>query len=524
MPEGFDPVPEWTSELNEGGSVAVVERGPTTDALILRVDAGPQANQGWYRLARDLGVDGTVAGGWTPWIAVPDWFSWQNAGADVAVVDFGPGPDVVVLMVDAPEAANRGLYRIGHELQADGALTDWTPWIEVPDWFSWENSGAGIAVTPADAAGRRDLVVFMIDDGPEVNRGVYRVGHDLQRDGTVTDWSGWVDVPGWFSWANSGGGVAVADLDGSGGRDLIVFQIDDAVPTAEAGGRNEGFFRIGRGLAPDGTVTAWGPDWLGVPYWFPWQNEGGGVDVVVSGGRRQLAVLMVDAPDGPNAGYLQLVDLTEDPATHGRWEVKSFFSEVLAVHTGLLPGGDVLFFAGSGSSNVRFASPGLRRRRPGRADQRGLDPARRHLRPPGDPAHPRRPALRPVLRRRRVPGRRAAAVGRRHPGVQPVPGPTRRRRLRPGEPDLVLRGPDAARPLVPDPGHPGGRSRAGHDRAGRRGRQRVQGHAWRSTPRPPTPGSSTPSSRGSPGCRCTPTCSCSLTGGSSSPVAGWTTT
>jgi hypothetical protein len=61
----------------------------------------------------------------------------------------------------------------------------WTGWIDVPDWFPWQNAGAGVAVTEPDAQGRRDLVVFMIDDGPEQNRGLYRIGHDLRPDGAV---------------------------------------------------------------------------------------------------------------------------------------------------------------------------------------------------------------------------------------------------------------------------------------------------------------------------------------------------
>ncbi len=36
--------------------------------------------------------------------------------------------------------------------------------INVPDWFSWENQGAGIAVTDLDGDQRPELIVFMIDD------------------------------------------------------------------------------------------------------------------------------------------------------------------------------------------------------------------------------------------------------------------------------------------------------------------------------------------------------------------------
>ena len=66
---------------------------------------------------------------------------------------------------------------------------------------------------------------------------------------------------------------------------------------------------------------------------------------------------MVDNPAGKNGGFYTTVDLDQDPKIYGKWEVLPFHSGVLAVHAALLPGGDVLFFAGSGSSQVRAHSP-----------------------------------------------------------------------------------------------------------------------------------------------------------------------
>jgi hypothetical protein len=359
MPQDFLPIPDWFSWENQGAGVGVADLADGQHLVVLMVDDGPQQNRGLYRLGHGLTGDG-VTGGWTPWIEVPGWFSWSNQGADIAVADLGGGMDVVVLMVDDGPQQNRGLYRIGRSLQADATIAGgWTPWIEVPDWFSWQNAGAGVTVTDPDAHGHghRDLVIFMIDDGPEQNRGLYRIGHKLAADGTVTDWTPWIDVPGWFSWFNQGGGIAVADLDRNGTRDLVVMQIDDAIPTAEAGGKNEGFFRIGHHLEPNGAVEDWGPDWLGQPQWFSWTNQGGAITTAEIGGVTRLITIMIDVPPGANSGHYQVLDLDQDPAVYGSWQVKSFFSQVLPVHTALLPGGDVLFFAGSGSSQKRFHSP-----------------------------------------------------------------------------------------------------------------------------------------------------------------------
>ena len=94
--------------------------------------------------------------------------------------------------------------------------------LPVPDWFSVENQAGGIAVADLNGDGTQDLIVFMIDNPPGLNRGVYQVGRSLEANGNVTGgWSGWIDVPEWFSWENQGGGIAVADLNGDGTQDLI---------------------------------------------------------------------------------------------------------------------------------------------------------------------------------------------------------------------------------------------------------------------------------------------------------------
>ncbi|MFC7541447.1 hypothetical protein ACFQU2_21010 [Siccirubricoccus deserti] len=323
------------------------------------VDAGPQQNRGLFRIGRSLDAEGRVTGGWTQWIDVPDWFSWENQGAGIAIADLGGGGrDLIVFMVDNGPQQNRGLFRIGRGLDANGNIAGgWTPWIDVPDWFSWENQGAGIAVTPPDAQGRRDLIVFMIDNGPELNRGLYRLGHGLDANGTIAGgWTPWMDVPDWLSWENQGGDIAVMPGTGGGAPGLVVFQIDNAPATAN-GGQNQAFFRLGTGLGANGAVAAWSQSWLGVPHWFSWENQHGGIATLRLGGRDRLLVLMVDNPGGQNAGLYQMVDLEPDPAVHGQWEVLPFLSGVLGVHAALLPGGEVLFFAGSGSSQNRFDSP-----------------------------------------------------------------------------------------------------------------------------------------------------------------------
>src|SRR5205085_2877505 len=118
-----------------------------------------------------------------------------------------------VFMVDAPVGANRGLFRIGKGLDAEGNVTGgWTPWTDVPEWGSWNNQGAAIALTDLDGSGQTDLVVLMIDNPAGENQARFRVGRHLDSTGTATaGWTPWQVVPNWFSWENQGAGVAVLD-------------------------------------------------------------------------------------------------------------------------------------------------------------------------------------------------------------------------------------------------------------------------------------------------------------------------
>ncbi|MGH3913789.1 MAG: galactose oxidase-like domain-containing protein [Pseudonocardiaceae bacterium] len=235
-------------------------------------------------------------------VAIPDWFSWQNAGAGVAVADVdGDGrPDIVVLLADDPPEQNAGMYRVGHQLAADGTVSGWGPWLAVPDWRFHLNADVGLAVVDLDGDGRLDLVVFLVDAPEGQNGGYYRVGRQLAPDGTVTGgWGPWLPVPDWFPYENQGGDIAVADISGSGRPDLVVMMVDAPA------GQNAGYYRVGHDLAADGTVTGgWGP-WLPVPDWRFWENQGAGIAVadLDGDGRPELLVFSVDNPEGQNGGY-----------------------------------------------------------------------------------------------------------------------------------------------------------------------------------------------------------------------------
>ena len=131
-----------------GIAVADIDGDGRPDLVVLMVDDPPGQNAGYFRIGWGTDDQATV-GGWTEWTAVPDWAPWFNEGAGVAVADVsGSGrPDLIVFMVDGPPGgANAGYYRIGWDLDTAGRVSGWSPWMAVPDWFPWANAGADIAV------------------------------------------------------------------------------------------------------------------------------------------------------------------------------------------------------------------------------------------------------------------------------------------------------------------------------------------------------------------------------------------
>ena len=103
------------------------------------------------------------------YLQIPDWFSFENQGGGIAVANLSGGgnQDFLVTAIDNPEGKNRGMYRVGRNVDAQGQVTGgWTPWLDIPDWFSFENAGAGAAVADVDGDGQQDLIAFMIDSPP----------------------------------------------------------------------------------------------------------------------------------------------------------------------------------------------------------------------------------------------------------------------------------------------------------------------------------------------------------------------
>ncbi|MEE2031886.1 galactose oxidase-like domain-containing protein [Rhodococcus chondri] len=294
-------IPDWWGWENQGAGIAVADLAGdgSLDLIVFVVDNPPSQNSGYFRVGRDLAADGTVTGGWTPWTAIPDWYGWENQGADIAITSLDGQPTLVVLVVDNPPGQNTGQFRLGMGLTRDGTLTGgWTPWVAVPDWYGWENQGAGIAVTDLDGDGRPELIVFAVDNPAGENAGLYTIGWGLDGSGHAVDgWSVWSRIPGWGFWENQGAGVTVLDRGDGARPELVVLTVDNPPQL------NTGYVR--------------------------------------------LVELVVD------------VDQAQDM---GLWRLLDFGTEINPVHAALLRTGDVLFFAGSGNDADQHAAQQFRTR------------------------------------------------------------------------------------------------------------------------------------------------------------------
>ncbi|MEX0268175.1 serine protease [Leptolyngbyaceae cyanobacterium UHCC 1019] len=199
------------------------------DLIVFHVQNPEGENKAYYQIGRDLNENGDVTGGWSPFIQVPGRFGHNTEEAGIAVIEKKNGrPDLVVFHIEKTPGGNCGFYRIGCDLKENGEATRWTQPIAMPGRLGTSTQGAGIAVTDLSGNGKPDLIAFFIDNPEGENKGYYRIGRDLDANGKVTGgWSEFLRVPGWFGAHNQGAGIAITDVVGNGRPDLIVFHLDN---------------------------------------------------------------------------------------------------------------------------------------------------------------------------------------------------------------------------------------------------------------------------------------------------------
>jgi hypothetical protein len=235
-------VPGWFGNDSAGGDITIadVNGNGRPDLIVYHIDDASGENHGYYRIGFDVDANGNAAF-WTSHKSIPGWFGATDQGAGVAFADVnGNGiPELIFFFLVNPSGGNWGYYRIGWDTNTSGNPTSWSDSIQVPGWFGDDSNEAGIVVRDLNDNGVPDLVVFWIDNASGENHGYYRIGLDLGASGTASMWTAESQVPGWFGADNDGAGIALADLDGNGLQDFVVFFI------ADSPGANTGHYRVG---------------------------------------------------------------------------------------------------------------------------------------------------------------------------------------------------------------------------------------------------------------------------------------
>lgn len=295
-------IPRWVGSHNDGGGIAAadIDGNRIPDLIMLSIDhPASGGNQGYYRVGLDLDRDGKVAR-WLDERAIP-WLGGHQQGGGITTADMnGDGtPDLIVFLIDNPSGENKGYYRIGY-LNQDGTPDYWTGAKRVPGWIGAESDGAGIAVADINRNNIPDLILLSIDAPSGDNQGYYRIAFDLDEHGDPARWLDPRKIP-WRGAHQQGGGLAVADLDGNGEPEMIVFMIDNP------SGENQGRYRIGRDLSSSGIVAEW-KDFKGPLGWFGKESQGAGAAVAEINGNDtpELIMFWIDNPSGENRAYYRL--------------------------------------------------------------------------------------------------------------------------------------------------------------------------------------------------------------------------
>jgi len=285
----------WNGEINLGGGAALAnidgDVNGRQDAVLMGIQSLKGGDRCYYKVAWNLDNTGK-ASGWSADIFGPYIGQMQSGGgADIADIDGNGVPDLLLMVVDNPEQGNAYFYNIGWNLGADGQPASWSQTVRVGGLGN-DDAGGGAALGDLDRNGKIDAVFVGIDNPQQGNTFWYTVGQNFAADGKATAWTNHVIAPCNLGWENSGGGAALADLNGNGKPDLILTGIDNP------SGANPFWYFVGWDLDINGNVTGWSGKLTGPALGNI--SSGGGLAVgdINKNGKPDLFLMSVDDPYG----------------------------------------------------------------------------------------------------------------------------------------------------------------------------------------------------------------------------------
>ena len=163
------------------------------------------------------------------------------------------------------------------------------------------NQGAGVAIGDIDKNGRPDMILMGIDNPKGKNNFWYKVLYDIDENGYYSKESSILSISA-EGWENSGGDIALCDLNNNGILDMVLLCTDK--PTTA--GRAYRWYYVAYDLKPDGHYNSLSSLNTGAELGFFY--DGAGIDIcdINKNGTPDLLMMVYDAPEGENSFRYQI--------------------------------------------------------------------------------------------------------------------------------------------------------------------------------------------------------------------------
>ncbi len=246
---------------------------------------------------------------------------YASVGSDTYDIDNNGKLDVVVGAVHSDTGIDGYAYSVWFDMDENGETKDMTAMNVSPVEFTKHSDGGGVAVADLDGSGEPDVLCMAVDSKSGNDQFVYAIGYNMDEDGTIAN-SSWTSLIYGPSVGGSteGAGATIADLDGNGKQEIIFMYINDPK------GANKFYYQI-----------LWNYDEMNAPYDADaWSNpistptlghsaQGGGIDVAYIDHNNipDLVFSVIDNPEKSNAmwHYVALnINTDENHADAGEYE------------------------------------------------------------------------------------------------------------------------------------------------------------------------------------------------------------
>lgn len=163
------------------------------------------------------------------------------------------------------------------------------------------NQGAGVAIGDIDKNGRPDMILMGIDNPKGKNNFWYKVLYDIDENGYYSKESSILSISA-EGWENSGGDIALCDLNNNGILDMVLLCTDK--PTTA--GRAYRWYYVAYDLKPDGHYNSLSS--LNTLSELGFFYDGAGIDIcdINKNGTPDLLMMVYDAPEGENSFRYQI--------------------------------------------------------------------------------------------------------------------------------------------------------------------------------------------------------------------------